>query len=381
MRICSRVLAILVLFAVSSSPLANGFETPQKPSPTDKGRKCAQPCLTPCNSAITINCSRSVDTVQPNTGKPGSPTPTPRPGSDDSSQSSTVWWVQLFKEAAGALLKLISALAWPAVIVFVLLYLGRDLLARLIGNVRRVKGGGLEVEFNAERAREVASAFDASYKGFLHAAQVEYDRLVNANDLQNRLLPNAVDAVRRRALRTLEEKSLRATVHVPDVVFKNFMYQLLDYYPPGGGRGRRFSVQFGILGRSWRLVTSLGEGAALQLSSSNAPGVDAYESKITALVTEWGMTRTDAVAALVSRDRESYLCILLVPSKASARAPAGVLYLDARPINTFGDRFAATQLATSLENEPAVKALADAVGHLMERLREEGGAFLDVAVS
>ena len=48
----------------------------------------------------------------------------------------------------------------------------------------------------------------------------------------------------------------RATVHIPDVLFSDTLYQLLDYWPKGKGGGRRFSARFGILGLAWRLEES-----------------------------------------------------------------------------------------------------------------------------
>jgi hypothetical protein len=56
-------------------------------------------------------------------------------------------------------------------------------------------------------------------------------------------------------------KGLRATIHINDVIFPDYLYQLVDYYPGDGGAHRRFSQRYGIIGRSWRSKTSHGTGA------------------------------------------------------------------------------------------------------------------------
>jgi hypothetical protein len=70
-------------------------------------------------------------------------------------------------------------------------------------------------------------------------------------------------------------RPIRGTIHVPDIIFKEYLYQLTKYYvlTENGSRvegspGRRFSMRFGIIGRAWRLKESIAVGYALPVATA-----------------------------------------------------------------------------------------------------------------
>lgn len=263
---------------------------------------------------------------------------------------------------------------WPSTIMLAFFLFKteiRAMLRRTSHSLSRIKAAGVEVEFSEESARSVRESFDSSYKEFLEGARREYDRQAKIHGLRNKL-EDAVRAVRTACVNGCEiSSSCRATVHVPDVVFSRYIYQLLDYSPRGKGRGRRFSERFGIVGRSWRLSRSLGEGNALAPTMIGNDPVDS-------LITGWGMTRVEAEGS--REKRRSFLCILLKVGPASSRESVGVLYVDDETLNAFGDNASATAHAVALESDPAVGSLALGVAAVMSKLGE-GGAFLELEES
>lgn len=371
------ITAILVCWLASSgNALGNGAgESAAKPPARGPESKCARSCSANCNTPITVNCapaSKSDSREQDDTKPP----PAPK-GKGGEAGDPRPFLVQVFDN----LVQLAGNVAWPLVVLFAIVYLGRDLISGLASRVRKLKGGPFEAEFSAERAREVAANVHESYKDFLKTAQAEYDRQANARLLQELLLPDAVNAIRRRLKEQRRAEGseplaegYRATVHVPDVVFKDYLYQLLDYYPNGRGRGRRFSVRYGIVGQAWRLKENLGKGNALRAADAAVTGEPDREKDVRALISEWGMTRTEAENW--ERARPSFLCTLLRREGANGE-PAGILYLDSASKNAFGNDSDATKLAGELQNDPAVKTLAEAVGKAMEELRK-GGAFVEI---
>jgi hypothetical protein len=256
----------------------------------------------------------------------------------------------------------LDKLVWALLILFAICYYGRAWLPAALARVTKFKGGGVEFEFSPERAREVQASFKESYAGFVDAAKGEYDRQVGARELNLRLGDT---------LRQLQTKHLlrlppnwRATIHVPDIVFDGFLYQLLDYCPSGRGSGRRFSQRFGIIGRVWREQESLGEGDALQLGGS-------LEDTPKALVAHWGMTWNEAQESRSARP--SFLCVLLrgsaLEKRGERRAPVGILYLDSEEKNGYGKTDDATKLARQLESTAEVLSLASDVEAIMNQLR------------
>jgi hypothetical protein len=276
---------------------------------------------------------------------------------------------------------LLGTVVWPLTIIalaFLIAYNSR--LGRLLGLVpkflRKIEGpGGITLEINPEAAKEVQKYFNSSFEELMSQAHYEYNQMAKTYQIRDKLervikegLPHAL-----KANGIHNDPALRATIHVPDIVFGEFLYQLVDYYPISEGRGtagRRFSQRFGIIGRAWRLKQSVGKGHALPAPPSNAtPGqLQEWKNKTTrTLIEEWGMFEEEAVPG--SHGRPAYLCVLLRGDKGTYE---GVLFIDSVTEQAFGADDVAHRVAADLANNPSCKILAEAVAQTMTPLRLSG---------
>ena len=243
---------------------------------------------------------------------------------------------------------------WPLAFLLALILIafsGR--LRRIFGAgsklVRKVSAGGVEMEISSEAVDQVRQQLKGSFRELVSNARDEYERMAYLQEVDQRL--RAVFETRFRQLPNSDH--MRTTVHVPDIIFQDYLYQLLDYYPRGEGAHRRFSQRYGIIGRSWRSNESHGTGDAF----ADAQG------KEQALVEQWGMTRQEAHGKL--KAKSSCLSVLLRANGIMV----GILYLDSDLPDAFGITTAAQALAKELETDSLVNALCVAVGRTMAPLR------------
>jgi hypothetical protein len=113
----------------------------------------------------------------------------------------------------------------------------------------------------------------------------------------------------------------RSTIHIPDSLFAETLYQLVDYYPDqlDPGRGRTFSTRFGIIGKAWRLA-----------QPQYAPSVPTTQQD---LILGWGMTQEEAQKA-AQKDRQSFGCVII---KDFGGRCLGVFYMDSPVKDAFGN--------------------------------------------
>lgn len=341
--------AICLSMAIVTDSFADGVGDSKDRPPRIISRPCPQPCTPACASAITVNCQPSAPA---DAGKSKEAGATAKEGGE--------WLTHVIDKGPEYLWWLLGLIA--------LFYFGRRWPEKLMSSLKKFKAGGVEVEFDAVRAREAEADFHTALDSFTKLAQKEYDR--NAKRLQlSELLRAAVKEV--VDLRpTIQQKAYRATVYVPDIVFERFIYQLLDYHPEPGGRGRRFSERYGIIGRCWRTRESIGEGDAVRVGGKLDPKAAVY-----ALTREWGMTKAEAENS--RRARPSVLCVLLL-APGEANVPVGFLFMDSEQPYIFGqDTEQASDFAKSMEKKEGVVALAKAVERAMEELRK-GAAHIEV---
>jgi len=282
--------------------------------------------------------------------------------------------------------------AWPIVtLILAGALVFRGDVARLLRLVRKVTAGGVTVEFSADDARRVQESIEQPFREFNKAAHRAYDQAVYGYSIRKHA-SKAWDAFPDLVKKHVKDPSTwilpddaRATVHVEDVVVKEFMYQLLDYLPRGGGSGRRFSVRRGILGRAWRLEASYGTTDALDPAKTRAQvggSIVGHSEADAALVESWGMTWED-VAEWKHGDKRSCLCVVLRDSRdpnsaKSTRVPVAVLYVDCETPKAFGSTDAeARAVAVALEDEDVMRALGNQIAKAMEDLRKKG-MYLDL---
>lgn len=303
---------------------------------------------------------------------------------------------------------LVRAIAWPAVVLILVGLLvvtktGRRMLTSVTGRVRGVKVGSVEVDLTPEGAGRAKATLDETFSGFRSAINSEFDRAVYTYGIDRRLqtlLERILqpDLDRYWRAQGTESRSFRSTIHVPDLLFDGALYQLLDYYPSGGGGGRAFGIRFGAIGIAWRLGKDRYTGEAPTNSEQ--------------LIQDWGMTQQEA-SGNRGGGRQSFACIVLrhggnrmaqLPpastrstrllerllrvrqTQAAVERPVGsdisedvgeqvaLLYLDAEDANAFGPPTGGAGLPHMLERLKSaatesglVADLADMGRHLRER--------------
>jgi hypothetical protein len=208
-------------------------------------------------------------------------------------------------------------LTWP----FVALVFG-SLLLCVPGSARRLseafvgfklKAWGTEMDFSQEGAKKAVKLTDEVFSDFEKSANAEYKRCVARRDISE-LLSSALESARQGTAGFQDlPKGFRATIHVPDIVYDETLVQLVDYWPSGGGRGRRKSVRFGMIGLSCRTKSFQSEPKLSQARRE--------------LVTKWGMTDTEALDAAARR--AACACVVL---KDERDVIVGLIYYDATEV-------------------------------------------------
>lgn len=240
--------------------------------------------------------------------------------------------------------KLLVSLAWPLVAIFIFWYLFRapsapDRVAQLFKPFKSLELGPAKFQLSDE----VKASLEETFAKYRKQVKEQYDQSVKKKSLDEKLkqlldsqstIMTAVDAAR-KAL-TPDRPALgdyRCTIHVPDLLFAETFYQLLEYFPRQSGpekRGRTWSYRFGFIGKVWRTRTSDLQGTV--------------STNIDELINKWGMTKPEAEAA--GKDRPSFLAVLLKHNEV----PVGLFYMDSMEENAFG-RKEGTTLFTSIEQE------------------------------
>jgi hypothetical protein len=129
----------------------------------------------------------------------------------------------------------------------------------------------------------------------------------------------------------------RLTLYVPDLVFSDRLFQLVEYYDKKGRRisegksGRAFSIRYGIIGRVWRSGVAEVEGTLISAEDKRQLGKNPDASDLEKFIARrWGLTIDEAVRV---QPYPSYGAIRIErPEK-----PLGVVFFDSRKKNAFGD--------------------------------------------
>jgi hypothetical protein len=260
---------------------------------------------------------------------------------------------------------LLEAWAWPlSVLVLVLALLAwlsfstaaKPVLVVLFSRVRRVTAFGVEFDLSPTAAIQTRTNVEAGFAELRTKIKRQFDALIDEEGLNNKLLAVAENAVRPH-LTAAALRSYRCTIHIQDILFEDALYQLLDYYPLGGGRGRTRSVRFGMIGRCARL-----NQADLQVDvTTNAEK----------LVESWAMTTAEA--ATVGRDRRSFAA---VPLFGNDYQLLGIFYVDAVPRNAWlpkvGGNVAEHPLCQDIKQYSIQFGLIASLSRIVAEMRKTG---------
>lgn len=317
-RTRSLVLGSSIVLALGIYALARADALPVQESCKDQQQKELKAPKTGLKGASpSLNCVTVVESSKPCAETPACPK------SLDSNAKGLDQKIEPFQGsnlpvwARGSLELLRIFVSWPVVLVLVILYLAVSRLApyklaRILKPFRSLKLFGTEFVLSEEVGTDAEQAIEIYRK----QVKRQFDTLVETYDVRAKL-EDVFDETRNVIASRKAIEDLRCTLHVADILFADTVYQLVDYYPRGGGRGRTFSSRFGIIGLCWRSREDQIRGAV-----PTDPQV---------LVSQWGMTHEQAVAS--GGGRQSFLALLL---RDDTRTPVAILYMDSKEKDAFG---------------------------------------------
>jgi hypothetical protein len=264
---------------------------------------------------------------------------------------------------------MVSAFAWPgALILFLSILLTaivrhpefREIFGTFGSVVRKITVAGVGLEIDSAAMQRIREFVGKTVDELMAKAKLEYDRMAEGFSVDERLSQIVRKALPRilTAHQLPEPENVRATVHVPDILFKDYLYQLVSYFPAtaaGGPAGRRFSQRYGMIGRAWRMERSVGTGRAVR----DPPQ----------LIEFFGMNPNEAQ----THPNPAVICVIL----RHEGVQVGVLFIDSPVENAFGrngdaagpPEATADQVAQALEAAPLTASLARAVAQVMEPMR------------
>ncbi|HWX46233.1 MAG TPA: hypothetical protein VNY52_13050 [Solirubrobacteraceae bacterium] len=175
---------------------------------------------------------------------------------------------------------------WPLVVLICVLVLVMTKRGNgVIRMIRHVKGPGFELDLEPDSAGQFKEDIEGVFAESRKTVRTRFDALAHQRNI-NRLRDRVAEEILLPAKRT-NEMEVRCAIYVEDILFKDALYALTDYYPSGKHSGSVYSIRFGIIGRQWRLR----EGT-YNPDVSIEPAV---------LMQDWGMTKAEANSRAVGK--------------------------------------------------------------------------------
>lgn len=242
---------------------------------------------------------------------------------------------------------LIGVVVWPLSVLTVAWWLrsqqGIRALNAVFGGLKRVSVFGVELELSEEGATRFKADLEQTFTSYRADVDTLFDRALRKHDVYR----HCAKVAKATLEPALNSGTYRCTIYVPDILFENVLYRLTDYYPTGGGRGKTYSIRFGIIGRSWRLRESKYE--------PQVPG----DARV--LMSHWGMTDEESV----TQEEKSFITYVL--SDEEGRPDIGLFFAESDTSGAFADN-----VCKRLDESAEVRALSRAVSELMHDLRDRG---------
>jgi hypothetical protein len=215
-----------------------------------------------------------------------------------------------------------SLFPWPILILIVLFYSPvRDAINTFITSfaalpraVTAINIAGMKINLDPTKAKELLTiSSEVVFANFNRVIDREVERLKIWKMFEGVIDQALKPLIDENLLTADEQYQYRVTIHMPDTLQPETLYQLIEYYPSGPfpeTRGRRKSIRFGAIGKAWRLQRS-----------EYSPTVSTQREK---LIEDWGMTGEEADQA--GRGRQTFLAIIITDS---SKKPLGIFYMDA----------------------------------------------------
>lgn len=258
-----------------------------------------------------------------------------------------------------------SFFPWPALILFIMsLRPVRQGLsnfaisfAELPRAVTAIKMAGLKINLDPGKAKELLSITS-------EVVYADFERVIDREVEKLKVWPK-FEQVIEKGLKPFIDSTLlpaeanapslfRVTLHVPDTLENEKLYQLIDYHPAGpfrNSKGRRKSIRFGAIGKAWRLESS-DYSAAVSTQRSD-------------LIKDWGMTATEAEAA--GQGRQTFLSVII---RDSSLVPLAIFYMDAYPKDFLGQHNIQA-IADAIEKASGAAKLTMALVNVRSKMVEQ----------
>ena len=214
-------------------------------------------------------------TTSPAPGSTPAPSPTPPTVAAPIKETKETKEV---KDRPSDWVQLVRAVAWPVCLLLIVVMLlfsrtGKRIFGLFPKVVRKISAGGVEMQISEDAVDEIREYLRDSFDELVARAKDEYQRMASVQQISTHLsrvmddaLPRVLQAHHIPAL----PDNVRGTIHVPDIVFSSYLYQLVNYYPtdsrPGGvptavSRSDLASLDVaGDLANRWDAETRLWQG-------------------------------------------------------------------------------------------------------------------------
>ena len=256
---------------------------------------------------------------------------------------------------------LAGVFVWPVVVTVGLVVLfgtsrGQSFLSGLFSRVKSVSAYGVSLELTSQAATQAKATIETTFAEYRSNVIREFDRQVSTRNIDAQFRKLCRQFIWPNLTLVNVKSDLRCTLHVPDILFTETLYQLLDYYPTGGGHGRTFSSRYGILGTSFRSE-----------HDEYRPSVPTKEAD---LIVDWGMTSQEAAAA--GQGRKSFACFIV--RKDEHQPTLGIVYLDTKLESAFGADANSPDIAQHVAEGIRATGLIETLSVLGDSMRQRGPA-------
>ncbi|MDI4233414.1 hypothetical protein OZ411_11375 [Bradyrhizobium sp. Arg237L] len=259
-----------------------------------------------------------------------------------------------------------SLFPWPIVIAlaFGLIVWGPDRVRELLSSLKLEVPGVIKIDGTAtdtfrkelSDARKTAGRTNKEIEEAYVAAK-DYVVQIRKRHKIDALVGNLSSEVARIVGDTCPE-DFRLTVHIPDLVFDDRLYQLVEYYDKRGEQvtkdksGRAFSIRYGIIGRVWRSGVAEIEGELISAEDraliKDISDVRELEKFI---ARRWGLTLDEAARI---RPYQSYGAIRI----ERGDKPPGLVFFDSKVKNAFDGAASRNEIGRAVqESDLAVSLL------------------------
>lgn len=239
---------------------------------------------------------------------------------------------------------LVIGVLWICLCTVLLIYLfispaALRVVSFFLSIFRSFKGFGFELSVSEQRTREeeMHKTFKQVFSELRDQIKHEMRRFSKSSGLQSRfrIAVNKIFEEIRSLTDNNDLGDLRCTIHMPDVLFTQFLCQVIDYEPKGKGSGRAWSEFYGIIGRAWRSE----DNDFLQLERS------ILEDKLKAkeIMKQYGMTEHQ-----INNTINTKMSFMAIPIKDDGGTKFGVFYMDSTKQGIFGEDINVPRLMDSI---------------------------------